>query len=111
MQQPLAQFPALQRSAPPLLAELLLLELDEPFELLPAELLELVFAVPDVDELLELPPVSFPPEPPEPPEPLPSPPPVECSNSPPAAQAKITSGRAKSVKVFFILAPQGPRRC
>lgn len=108
MQQPLAQFPALQRSAPPLLAELLLLELDEPFELLPAELLELVFAVPDVDELLELPAVSFPPEPPEP---LPSPPPVECSNSPPAAQAKITSGRAKSVKVFFILAPQGPRRC
>lgn len=107
-QQPFAQFPALHKSEPLLLAELLLLELDEPFELLLAELLELlVFVVPDVDELLELLAFALPPEPPVS---LPFPPPVVCSNSPPVAQAKMTKGHIRIKLSFFILAPRGLRR-
>jgi hypothetical protein len=107
-QQP-AQFDALHSADPLLLAELLEL-LDEVLELPLAIPLVLLLdePMPDVDEATELLELASP-VPPAPPEP--TPPSKKFSKSLPVAHAAMTKHDAQYKKIFFIWAPEGPRRC
>lgn len=122
-QHPFAQFDALHKAEPLLLALLALLAelldelllampLDEPVELLLAMPLDVPLAlpVPDVDDADELLDEVFS-MPPAPAEPLPLPPPEMPAKSSPVAQATMARQETMYQEEFFILAPWEPRRC
>lgn len=102
LQQPLAQFDALHKAEPLLLAELLELLLE--LLLVPPDELLLDVVIPEEEEAAELLDDELV-VPPEPLESVPFPPPDVLSNSPLVAHAHNASDSPQTQRVFFIWAP------